>query len=73
VSKKKQHNTIQYLHLLRVHSQPLGPNLRHGQSLGGRLCGGLKEGTSNIMCLEMFLKRCQERTIMNFNRDLIPY
>jgi len=67
-----QYNTI------LAHSQLLVPNLRCGQSLGGRWCGGdgvaeLREGTSEIMCLKMLLKRGQGRAVANFDRDFSPY
>jgi len=65
-------NTIQYLHLQSVHSQPLEPNLRRGQSLGGDGVVGLREGTSEIMCLKMLLKRSQRRATANFNRNFVP-
>jgi len=44
----------------------LGPNLRRGQSLGERGMVELKEGTSEIVCLKMPLKRRQRRAIAYF-------
>jgi len=48
---------------MRTHSQPLGPNLRCGQSLGEDGVVALREDRSEIMCLKMLLKRRQGRAI----------
>jgi len=47
--------------------------LRCGQLLGEDGMVTVREGTSKIMYLQMFLKRSQGRATANFDRDFIPY
>jgi len=56
-----------------VHSQPLGPNLRRGQSLGEDGVMALREGTNEIMCLRMFRKKSQGSATVNSDSDFIQY
>jgi len=51
------------------------PNLRHGQSLRGGRVGevGLREGTGEIICLKIPLKRGKRWAIVNFERELIAF
>ena len=64
-SEQLQYSTI--LVLIKHEQSTTRPNVRHGQSLGGRWCG-----ISKIMSLGMLLKRNQGGAIANFDRDFIP-
>ena len=48
-------------------------NIRRGQWLGVYGIVAQREGTLEIMCLKMLLKRRQGRAIANFDRDFIAY